>query len=126
TLARSAGAATYGALGSSPCRVRGAFRTNPGVTFSSTMTGALQLEGRMHSFGTALALSSSQPLLFQGSAVQTISGPASVQFLGPATIAAGATVMLTSTPFSVSGSVVINGTLRLVDAAAPTGSGTYT
>ena len=48
-----------------------------------------------------------------------------MQVQGTATIANGTTLVLSATPFSTSGTLVVTGTLRLLDGAAPNGSGSY-
>ena len=124
-LTRTAGAATYGALGSSASRIRGALRINSNVTFAPSLTGTLELRGDVVSNGAPLMLPAAVPLLVSGSSLQTLSGSSSIQFAGATTIAAGATLALSSSAFTNSGTLVINGVLRLLDGAVPAGAGTY-
>ena len=113
TLTRTAGAATYSVLGSSDWKVRGNLRINPGVSVSSSMTGAFRLAGNFSSDGVQFAVPSSQMLIFEGSSPQVLSGGSGLTVLGNGTIQPGATVVLQHVQFFVNGVMTVNGRLRI-------------
>ncbi len=118
TLTRSAGPATYASAGGSALTVRGNFLINSGVTYNSTMTAPMNLAGNLTNDGAALSLS--QPLNFNGTATQTISGSGAVTLAGTATLnnAAG---------LSLGRDVTISGaTLTLTSGLLTLGTNTLT
>jgi len=106
TLTRSEGAATYTTSGSNPLTIRGHFTINTDVTYSSSMSGAMNLGGDLTNNGAALTIPSSQAVNFNGTSAQTISGSGSIQFDGAVTINNAAGVTLGR-------DVAVNGTLTL-------------
>ena len=125
TLTRSAGAATYGALGGSPWHVRGNLKLNAGVTLNSTMSGPLQLDGNFSNVGNVVNLPTTQELTIQGTAVQTIAGTAGITLNGGGSLEAGATLAVSTLGFNNNGIFDVRGTLRVDQGGLPAGAGTY-
>ena len=129
TLTRTAGAATYTAAGGSALGVRGNLTINSGVTLSSSMTGPLNLGGSLTNNGAALTIPASglgQAVVFNGSAVQKISGSGAVTFgAGGVTVNSGATLAVGKT-VTFNAATAINGTFRIDQGGWATGSGTWT
>jgi CSLREA domain-containing protein len=94
TLTRSSGSGTYTSTGGSALTIKGSFTINSGVTYSSSMTGAMNIAGDLANNGAALSLPSGQAVVFNGTSNQTISGTASITIGGTATINSGSTVTL--------------------------------
>jgi hypothetical protein len=118
TLTRTAGAATYTASGGSALTIRGNFTINTGVTFNSTMTGAMNLAGNLTNNGSALTLS--QPANLNGTGEQTIGGSNTVAF-NNLTINSGA-ILIESTNVTVNGTLTNNGTIRNILTGNGTGN----
>jgi uncharacterized repeat protein (TIGR02543 family) len=125
TLTRSTGPASYGSLGASPLTIRGAFKINAGVTYSSAMTGTTYFAGDLTNLGVLLTLPSSQPVVFNGTTPQRVTGTGGVTVAGTSTVALGSTLALGATTFSNNGTLTIQGTLEIDDGGFPGGLGTY-
>jgi uncharacterized repeat protein (TIGR02543 family) len=125
TLTRTSGAASYGALGSSPFIIRGQFKIGTGVTFSSNMTGAISLQGNVVNNGFTWVVPSAQSVAWAGGAVQTVTGSGGVRLQGPASIQDGTTLAIGASLLSVENTLSIAGTLRLDQGSQASGAGTY-
>jgi hypothetical protein len=124
TLTRTAGAASYTVSGGSALTIKGNLTINTGVTFSSTMTGALNLAGNLTNNGVNLAIPATQAVNFNGNT--TVTGSASVSIASAAsTITAGNTLALGAVTFSNSGTLTISGNLQINQGGFPGGAGTY-
>ncbi len=124
TLTRTAGAATYGALGASALTVRGTLRTNPGVRFAPTLTGEIVLEGDFESFGAPAAFPASQPVRFGGAGARRITGVDPITLRGPVTIPPGVTLAI-ALRVNFNNRISIAGELRLDPGGVAGGVGPY-
>jgi hypothetical protein len=98
--------------------VRGNFLINAGVTYNSTMTGAMNLAGNLTNDGAALSVS--QPLNFNGTAPQTMSGSGAITL-------AGAVTLNNAAGLSLGRDVAISGaTLTLTSGLLTLGTNTLT
>ena len=125
TLTRSAGAASYSALGSSAFRVRGNFRINPGVSFNSSMTGPLRLGGNFSSDGTQTSIPPTQNIIFDAPGVQILSGGSGLTISGNGLVQPGAILAVDNRQFFPNGTLNINGRLRIDVDVPPGGVGTF-
>lgn len=122
-LSRSGGSASYASSGSSPLTVKGDFILNSGVTYTTTMSGALNLGGDLTNNGTALTIASTQAINFNGTATQLISGTNDITFSGAVNITEGSYVSIEEgMSVTVSGSLTNNGSLTLQSNSTTTGS----
>lgn len=124
-LTRSAGNATYGALGGSPWTVRGRIETKSGVTLASTMTAMLSLGGDFVVNGEGIVLPPNQPVTFTGAGVHRVMGVRGLTLNGPVTIPAGVTVAIVGTALICNNTTSIAGELRLDQGATASGVGPY-
>ncbi|HXI23964.1 MAG TPA: choice-of-anchor Q domain-containing protein [Pyrinomonadaceae bacterium] len=117
TLTRTAGAATYTSTGGSALTIRGNFQINSGVTYSSSMTAAMNLAGDLTNNGAStLSLPSGQPVVFNGSSTQIVSGSNPIVIAGTATVNSGATVNFSgASAITLAGATTVNsgGTVNL-------------
>lgn len=111
-LSRSSGSGSYSSYGSSKTlTIRGDFTINPGVSFSTFMTGTLQLAGNLTSNGSKLILPAGLAVSFNGTASQVVTGADSIRFDGSATVASTSTVRLAAnTSLEVKGVLTNQGT----------------
>ncbi|MFM2291124.1 MAG: putative fibronectin type III-like fold domain [Bacteroidota bacterium] len=137
TLTRSAGAATVTSSGSGELTIKGDFVINSGVTYSSSMTGAMNVGGNITNNGAILTIPSGQAVNLNGTSTQLVSGTNKITFAGTTTIASGATISLAPTfGLTVTGALTNNGTIilqsnatgtaTLLTPASISGSGTAT
>ena len=112
-LTRTDGAATYTASGGSALTVRGDFLINPGVTYTSTMSGAMNVAGNFTNNGAPLTLPVTQAVNFIGTSNQTISGTGPITFDAGTTVNVGATVTLArEANIGAAHTFLVNGTLN--------------
>ncbi|MDD2962754.1 MAG: T9SS type A sorting domain-containing protein [Bacteroidales bacterium] len=111
-LSKSSGTNGYSASGiNQTLTIRGDFTINPGVSFSTTMTGTLQLAGNLTSNGSKLNLPAGLAVSFNGAASQVVTGADSIRFEGSATVASTSTVRLAAnTSLEVKGVLTNQGT----------------
>ncbi len=124
TLTRTAGAATYTASGSNPLTVRGNLTINTGITFNSTMTGALNLAGNWVSDG--VYSTSSQTVVFNGSGAQNLTASSAIAFYN-LTVNSGVTLVETVSAdnVTVSATLTNNGIIRKAQSVSGTGTKTF-
>jgi hypothetical protein len=124
-LTRSGGPATYNSTGASALTVRNNFIVNAGVTYSSGMTGAMNIGGSIQNSGAPLSLPAgpaTQPVNFNGTSLQTTTG--SVTLTTASSVAATAQLAVGS-GFGNTGAMTVAGTLQIDASALPGGSGSY-
>jgi hypothetical protein len=80
TLTKTSGTGAYSVSGGSAVTIRGHFALNPGSTFISTMTAAMNLGGNLVNNGAALTFPSGQAVNLNGTSAQSISGSGPVSF----------------------------------------------
>jgi hypothetical protein len=80
TLTKTSGTGAYSVSGSSAVTIRGHFALNPGSTFISTMTAAMNLGGNLVNNGAALTFPSGQAVNLNGTSAQSLSGSGPVSF----------------------------------------------
>jgi hypothetical protein len=120
TLTRTAGAATYTATGGSPLTIRGELLINSGITYSSSMTGAMNLAGNLTNNGAPLTIPATQAVVLNGTSAQTISGNSAINFSG-LTVNNASGVTLNDRPPAIDATV--NGLLTLTtDLTVATGA----
>ena len=136
-LTKSSGTASYTSSGIKPLTIKNDFILNTGVTYSTSMSGALNIAGNFTNNGVALTIPASQAVNFNGTSAQLISGTSGITLAGAVTIASGSTVNLApSFSLTVSGSSLTNngtltlksdatGTATLLNPATLSGTGTY-
>ncbi|HRI05229.1 MAG TPA: right-handed parallel beta-helix repeat-containing protein, partial [Pyrinomonadaceae bacterium] len=124
TLTRTAGAATYTAAGGSALTVRGSFLMNAGVTYTSTMTGAMNVAGDFTNNGASLTLPAGQAVNFNGTPPQTIAGSGTITFGGVTTVNTGSAITLNRSVVATN-TFTVNGGL-ITGTNAITGAGTFT
>jgi FlgD Ig-like domain len=125
TLTRTAGAAIYTASGGSALTIRGNFIINSGVTFSSTMTGAINLAGNLINSGAFLP--GTGVVGMNGASAQTMSGNA-VTFANLTINNTSGVTLLTdetvSNTLTLAGGNVTTGTNKMIIAPGGTVSRT--
>jgi len=123
TLTRTAGAATYTSTGGTALTIKGNLLINAGVTYTTTMTGAMNIAGDFINNGTALTIAATQAIVFNGTSPQIISGSNNITFSGAVTINSGASVNIAQNiGVTISGTLTNSGTLTIKSDASGTGS----
>jgi hypothetical protein len=123
-LSRSAGAATYTSTGGSATVVKGDFIINSGVTYSTTMSGGLNVAGNFTNYGVSYT-TTTQLVTMNGTALQTISGLGTNNFSGGLTISNSAGVKLVDAA-TVSNLTVSSGLFTIASDASLITTGTVT
>jgi hypothetical protein len=107
-LTRSAGAAIYTSSGGSALTVRGNFIINGGVTYNSSMTGAMNVGKDFTNNGAALTLPTGQAVNLNGTTEQVISGSSAIAF-STLNVVSGAKVVLPTNTTAIT--LTNNGTI---------------
>jgi hypothetical protein len=105
-LSKSSGTITYTSNGSSPLTIKGNFSINSGVTYTTTMTGTMNIGGNLVNNGISLSIPSSQAVFFDGTNPQNISGTNNIAFGGAVSITNSSGIIINSNM-----GVTVSGTL---------------
>ena len=79
SLTKTSGTGTYSSSGTSAFTIRGNFKINTGVSYSTTMTADMNIAGNIINNGSALTIST-QLVNLNGTTTQNISGTGNVSF----------------------------------------------
>ncbi len=93
-LNKTSGTGAYTSSGVSALTVRGNLIINSGVTYTTTMTGAMNIAGNLTNNGTALTIAATQAVNFNSTSSQLISGSNNITFVGAVSIGASSTIQI--------------------------------